>query len=195
MTEDDKLKRFYKENEWSLKNNVVKNFLEIKENKELLEKVIVDPSEENLKQLDDKFKEHFKKIKIIKYISNLIHYYTIDFSKRLNSRNQRYCLKLDEAMYKDSENTTPLVDQLPSPNEVEKEYLNAQQSLDELIEDKSLYHVYQKLTDKQKKILELIYVMNFTNKEVAEFYNETPQNISNLHKRALNLIKKQLQER
>lgn len=191
MTGKDKLKRFYKNNEKLLENNVIKNFLDIKENEKMLEKVLIDPSEKNFRELDESFKEYYLKIRIIKYISNLIYFYTIDFDKRINKRNQRYNLILDGSECNDSnENAMNLIDKQSSSNSTEKDYFENEQSLNELIENQKLYKIYQQLTDKQKEILELIYVRDFTNKEVAEFYNETPQNISNLHKRALKKIKK-----
>ncbi|WP_404803607.1 RNA polymerase sigma factor [Lysinibacillus sp. S1] len=43
----------------------------------------------------------------------------------------------------------------------------------------------QKLTDKQLQILEMIYVKDYSIKVIAETLKTTPQNISNLHRKAL----------
>lgn len=196
MRENNKVERFYKEYEKILNNSLVKSFLQIKENQQLLEKAIQEPTEENTKALDSKFREFYLKIRIIKYVSNLIYYYTIDFDKRINKRNQRYNLILDGTVSDPHENSTILINNFVSSNSTEQDYFNDDtQSFNELIEYEKLYEIYNQLTNKQKQILEMIYVRGFTNKEVANYFGETPQNISNLHKRALQRIKEYLLEK
>ena len=36
----------------------------------------------------------------------------------------------------------------------------------------------------------MIYILGLNNKEVAHYFNETPQNISNIHKQSLKKLKK-----
>lgn len=195
MREYNKVERFYEEHEKTLNNSLVKSFLQIKENQQLLEKAIQEPTEENTKALDNKFREYYLKVRIIKYVSNLIYYYTIDFDKRVNKRNQRFNLVLDGTASDPHENSTILNNKYAASNSTEQEYFNDTQSFNELIENEKLYLIYNQLTDKQKQILEMIYVRGFNNKEVADYFEESPQNISNLHKRALQRIKEYLLEK
>ncbi|MBM7715314.1 RNA polymerase sigma factor (sigma-70 family) [Bacillus thermophilus] len=196
MRENNRVERFYEEHEKTLNNSLVKSFLQIKENQQLLEKAILEPTEENTKTLDNKFREFYLKVRLIKYVSNLIYFYTIDFDKRINKRNQRFNLILDGKANDSHENSTILINNCASSNSTEQDYFNDDtQSFNELIENEKLYEIYNQLTDKQKQILEMIYVRGFTNKEVADYFGETPQNISNLHKRALQRIKEYLLEK
>ncbi|RST60157.1 sigma-70 family RNA polymerase sigma factor [Siminovitchia terrae] len=196
MREKDKVEKFYETYEKTLNNSLVKSFLQIKENQQLLEKAIWEPTEENTKALDNKFREFYLKIRLIKYVSNLIYFYTIDFDKRINKRNQRYNLILDGNANDSNENSTILINNYASSNSTEQDYFNKDtQPFNELIENEKLYEIYNQLTDKQKQILEMIYVRGFTNKEVADYFEESPQNISNLHKRALQRIKEYLLEK
>lgn len=185
MTGKERLKKFYSENKELLQNKIIASFLHLKENEKLLENVLMNASEENLKKLDDSFKNYYSKIRILRYISNLIYFYTIDFDKKNNKRNQRFNLTLDA-----DEDMTTLNNQTPTSNSSEEDYLEKIITFNELIEDKQLYLSYQRLTEKQQRVLELIYIMGFTNKEIALLYGETPQNISKIHKRALEKIKK-----
>lgn len=66
-----------------------------------------------------------------------------------------------------------------------------QQDLGEHLQDKRLYKAYQQLTDKQKMVLTHIYVEGQTMKEIADRLGETRQNISNIHKKALNKLKEE----
>src|SRR5699024_9051338 len=178
-------------NDQLLQNKVISKFLQAEENERLLEKILMDHSDENIKKLDKQFKEYYLKVKLIKYISSLIHFYTIDFDKRNNKRNSRFMLTLDAAPYKDdpSEDAATLIDIQPSPHSTETDYFEKMQSFNELIESVKLYNAYQKLTSKQQEVLDMMYIDGFNNKEVAHIFNETPQNISNIHKRALKKLK------
>ena len=55
------------------------------------------------------------------HISNLIHFYTIDFDKRINLRNQRYQLILDRSISEDSDNNSNnVIDSIPSSASTER---------------------------------------------------------------------------
>lgn len=190
MSRKEKLKRFYKNNDSLLDNGVIKSFLKTDKHEQLLEQSLMDPSDENIKNLDNQFKEYYFKIKIIKYISSLIYFYTIDFDKGNNQRNRRFKLTLDTPKHPNaSDDKTNVIDVQPSPRSTEADYFKNLQSFQEIIENAKLYHAYQKLTSKQQKVLDLLYIHGFNTKEVALLYEETPQNISNIHKRALKSIK------
>jgi len=191
MSCNEKLMKFYKDYDSLLQNKVIKNFLKTGNNEQMLEEVLMDPSEENIKKLDKQFKRYYLKIKIIKYISSLIYFYTIDFDKRNNQRNRRFMLTLDAPKHSnaDDNDKRTVIDVQPSPRSTELDYFENMYTLQELIESAKLYKAYQKLTSKQKEILDLMYIHEFNNKEIARMYKETPQNISNIHKRALKKMK------
>src|SRR5690625_787169 len=195
MSHNEKLKCFYKENDSLLQNKMINNFLKSAENEELLEQVLMDPSDENIIKLDKQFKEYYLKMKIIKYISSLIYFYTIDFDKRNNQRNRRFMLTLDAPIHSNAnDDKKNVIDVQPSPRSTETDYLENMHTFHELIESVKLYNAYQKLTSKQKEVLDHIYIHGFNNKELAHMYEESPQNISNIHKRALKKIKGSLND-
>jgi len=190
MDEKSIIERFYEVNKKSLQSGIVRDFLSVKGNEELLKLALIEGTEESKKNLDVRFKEFLLKLRVVKYISNLINYYTIDFDKRNNRRNSRFSLLLDTPHSNDTEeNPTPLIDMMFSSKSSEDAYYESMETLGEWIEDKGLYDIYNSLTDRQKSVLELIYLKDYSNKEVAEFYNVSPQNISSIHSRAIRKIR------
>ncbi|MEI3607256.1 sigma-70 family RNA polymerase sigma factor [Pseudogracilibacillus sp. SE30717A] len=194
MPNKENFKKFHIENRSQLQNDVIQSFLKQEKNEQLLAKVLVNPSPTNIEKLDKEFKEYYLKLKIIKYISSLIHFYTIDFDKKNNQRNRRFMLMLDAPKYESDDSSTNLIDVQPSKYTTETDYFDSVQSFQETIESSKLYNAYQKLTSKQKKVLDLIYIHGYNTNEIARLYKETPQNISNIHKRALKKIKESFEK-
>lgn len=60
-----------------------------------------------------------------------------------------------------------------------------QEGLLDAVENEELFQSLKSLTDKQLQILEMIYAHDYSIKAVAETLQTTPQNISNLHRKAL----------
>lgn len=63
-----------------------------------------------------------------------------------------------------------------------------EEGLLDTVENEELFKALRKLTDKQLQILEMIYVKDSPIKVIAESLQTTPQNISNLHRKALNKL-------
>lgn len=105
---NEKIKKFISENKVLMEQPIVKAFLDNNENYDLFVKTISDPTKTNEKELDDKFKNHYTKIRFIKYMSTLIHFSAIEYDKKHNSYNKRYPLTLDQPL--NSENETTMID-------------------------------------------------------------------------------------
>ncbi|MGP4074220.1 hypothetical protein ACTWQB_17085 [Piscibacillus sp. B03] len=69
---------FFNHNPDLYTNIILKKFLSINENYGLLKEAINNPTYINRKKLDNAFKNHYYKIKLIKYINKLIYFYSID---------------------------------------------------------------------------------------------------------------------
>ncbi len=69
---------------------VIHFFLQDQKNRDLLSSFLAKPCPKNKVRLDNAFKVHYKKAKVISYINKLIHFFSIDFDKKVNryySRN------------------------------------------------------------------------------------------------------------
>ncbi|PDY77412.1 sigma-70 family RNA polymerase sigma factor [Bacillus cereus] len=168
-----------------LEQPIIKSFLALEENRGLLNKFRANPSGETQKRLDDAFKSFFKRVRKIKYFNNLIHFLSIDFDKKVRKNNERLSLTLDKPMI--DETTTTIKDNFPDPTA----YLNfvSNPSLLDDIENNKLYQSLENLTEKQLQIIELLYAKNLTNNEAAYYLNTSPQNVTNIHKKALNKLR------
>lgn len=192
MPVDEKINSFYKLNNRALEQPVMKGFLTVFENKKLLLEVINNPSEENNQLLEEKFKNFYKKTVIIKYINSLIRIYSIDFDKRVRRNKKRYLLLLDKPVQNDFEDSfTSMIDVIQTSSDDETYHLVAEKDLDfkSIIEDVNLYKALNQLTKKQYRVLELIYLKKLNNKQVANLFGESPQNISNIHNKALKRLR------
>jgi RNA polymerase sigma factor (sigma-70 family) len=185
---DDKVTKFFNDNKKALENPIVKGFLSNKNNYELLVRAITEPSKMNREKVDQAFTEHYKKVKKIKYISNLIRFFSIDFDKKIRKLNQRFLLTLDQPLAED--NNVSMKDLLMDTNTSINVF--EQRSLKDQIENERLYRALDVLTQKQVLILEMIYVNNLTLREIANILDSTPQNVSNLHRKALEKLKKEI---
>ncbi|KYD20096.1 sigma-70 family RNA polymerase sigma factor [Saccharococcus caldoxylosilyticus] len=185
---NDEVTKFFTNNKKALENPIVKGFLANKNNYELVVKAIIEPNKTNREKVDQAFTEHYKKIKKIKYINNLIRFFSIDFDKKIRKLNQRFLLTLDQPLTEDNSLTMKdlLIDTNTSVNVIE------QRSLKDQIENERLYQALDVLTQKQVLILEMIYVNNLSLREIANILDSTPQNVSNLHKRALKKLKREI---
>jgi RNA polymerase sigma factor (sigma-70 family) len=188
MEEIDKLSFFEEKYKNALKEPIIKDFLNFEDNRNLFIEAVTLNNKDKMDLLDKKFRDFYHKARLYKYIQSLIKFYSIDFDKRIRKNLSRYPLTLDHT---NSEEQS-LAKQIPSPemNFCERNNHVPNSSLLSSIENESLYKAINLLTEKQRKVLDLIYVQGLNNKEVATFFGESPQNISNIHKQAIKKIKK-----
>ncbi|MEY2363489.1 sigma-70 family RNA polymerase sigma factor [Lysinibacillus capsici] len=163
------IEEFFYRNREQVKNPIIRSFLADAQNLYLVQHAILHPNDCNLKMVDETFQAHYQRVQKIKYISNLIYFFSLDFDKKKRRLQNRFLLVADSG----------LMDDGISYEEREEE------GLLEKIENEQLFKGLQKLTDKQLQILEMIYVKDYSIKVIAETLKTTPQNISNLHRKAL----------
>lgn len=169
-------------------NPLINGFLENDEYFALFEKAILVPSEENKNKVEEVFKSYYEKIRINAYFNNLIKYYAIDFDKKVRKINHRFALTLDKPVGAEETEIGTLKDFLTG-NMVVEETENDDKTLREEISNEILYKALEVLTETQYKVLDLIYVKNLTKKEVANLVNSSPQNVSNIHSKAIKKLK------
>lgn len=174
---------FFHRNQQNLENPIIKSFLKNRENYQLVIQAILEPTRTNMDIVDHLFQAHYMKVKKIKYVSTLIHFFSIDYDKRKRRENQRNLLILDKPLSTDSEVSPKdlIVDEQSIP-------ITFGSSLIDNIEDEKLAEALKRLSSKQLRILEMLYLENRPLKEVAEILHLSPQNASNHHKKALKKI-------
>lgn len=180
--------KLIEQNKDVIQNPIIKSFLDKKENYKLVSNAISYPSEKNKNAVDKAFKEHYKQIKKMAYISNLIHFFSIDYDKKIRKLNNRYTLILDKEIT-DNKDTTFKDLVVSKPLYTQNIFGN---NLKDHIENIELYEALKLLTEKQLSILEMKFLKNMTTKEIAETTETTPQNISNQFNKSIRKLKKLL---
>ncbi|WP_339998786.1 sigma-70 family RNA polymerase sigma factor [Priestia aryabhattai] len=165
-----------------MKHPIMNHFFHSTEHYQLLKNVLEDPSEENVKEIDQKFQHFYKEIRIIKYINTMIRIFSVDFDKRVRKNQDRFSLTLDHPKISSSLSQEVKGDSYD-------EYIRKQKSIDQHIENKVLYEAFLQLTKKQKQVFTYMYVEQLNMQEIAEMLGESRQNISNIHKRGLKKIR------
>ena len=185
---DDKITQFFVDNQKALDNPIIKGFLANKNNYELVVKAIKEPTKANRDRVDESFMKHYNQVKKIKYINNLIRFVSIDYDKKIRRLNQRFLLTLDQPITDHHLQTMKdfIIDDNIDLDDIEKLSLKNQ------IQNEQLYKSLDVLTQKQVLILEMIYVNNLSLREIAKVLGSTPQNISNIHKKALKKLQREI---
>ncbi|MFJ7185835.1 sigma factor-like helix-turn-helix DNA-binding protein [Lysinibacillus xylanilyticus] len=191
--DNQKIEDFFYRNNEQVNNPIIKSFLSDSQNLYLVQKAILYPTDINRKLVDESFQSHYKNVRKTKYVSNLIYFFSLDFDKKRRSLQNRTLLVLDKGLSKDGGTTAKeLIEDVS--NEKKLDRIVGEGLLDN-IGDEKLFNSLQKLTVKQLQILEMIYVKELSIKEIAQTLQTTPQNISNLHRKALNNLNNSLRKK
>lgn len=177
MSECNDFRTYLKENQDKLNEPIVAYFLRDSNNLTLLQNAIDNPSQENRKKLDDAFREHYTRAKILTYVSKLIYFYSIDYDKRVSVSKKRQIL-----------NCVTDGDLVSKPTECIFE--EKQKDFCEVIENERLYTSFKSLNKEQKRIIELLYLYQMTNNEIAISLDMSKQLVSYYHRTALKKLKK-----
>lgn len=192
----EKLTKFINENQQFISQPIVKSFLNDSQNYELFKLAICEPTKSNKEKLDEEFKKHYTNARIIKYVSMLIHFSAIEYDKKLRNNQKRYPLTLDRPINSDEDNIT-LLDTISTNDYDPLEAIEKNSDLLALTDYFScryLIAAINSLKPKQKLILKYKYVDNLKNIEIAEIFNDSPQNISKINKKTLKKIKEYIEK-
>ncbi|MGE7696612.1 RNA polymerase sigma factor [Lysinibacillus sp. NPDC094177] len=184
--DNQKIEEFFYRNNEQVSNPIIKSFLSDSENLHLVQKAILYPTDINKKLVDESFQSHYINVRKTKYVSNLIYFFSLDFDKKRRRKQNRTLLILDNGLSKYG-GTTAIEQIEDASNEKELDNIVGEGLLDN-IEDEQLLKALQKLTVRQLQILEMLYVKELSIKEIGQTLQTSPQNISNLHRNALNKL-------
>ncbi|MED3642180.1 sigma-70 family RNA polymerase sigma factor [Caldifermentibacillus hisashii] len=185
--------RFIKENKRFLEHKVVKSFLENEENKQLFLEVICYPTPENKQKLDDEFKKFFFNVRFTAFLSSILYFNSINYDKRHRKFKSRNQLTLDQPLEENEE--LSFKDLLSDPSsEINVDNILRSSDIKDFIVDPNLLKAIEKLTPKQKEVIDLAYVKGLSDTEIANLLGKSQQGISKLHKKALKNIYEYLKE-
>lgn len=187
-------RRFAEENSPLLQHKVVQNFLKNEDNQQLLMDAVCQPTKKNKELLDAAFKKHYFNARFTTYISTALYFYALNYDKAQRITNERYTLTIDQPIKEEGGAT--LNELLEDPT--------AQISIDELIDSnciedhvecQTLYEAITKLSKKQKEVIDLYYIGNFSEKDIGKMLNKSQQVVSKLHRKALRNLYNYMQKK
>ncbi|CAM5798176.1 MULTISPECIES: sigma-70 family RNA polymerase sigma factor [Brevibacillus] len=156
-------------------NKVIKLFLEIPENKSLYDQVIESKHNENaLKELNKRFVDFYLEIRLVKYISTIIHNSVIELDLR-SSKKEKSLLPYDETIH-------------------DKHFSTTNTAQDTILDNKIPIECFKSLTKKEKNIIYFIFYKELKEAEIARYLNISQQAVSKTKRRALQKIREELKK-
>jgi len=171
-----------------LQNPIIKSFLDIPENRELLNEVMNNPTNMSKQRLDDAFREFYFRIRFTSYLSKSIHFNAINYDKKRKLFQDRNQLILDKRSREDE--GAALIDLISSKEWQEgQDVCSDSSSIEDHLTSESLFQGIQRLTKNQRHLLSLAYVYGLNDSEIAMYLCKSQQAVSKSHKKALKKLR------
>lgn len=146
-----------------MSNRLIASFLEDTEHQKLYSDYLQNPSQEKKDFLEEQFKNFVIKIKAISYFSKVLYFEAQRFDKRLRDNSKRGILILDNEEINDdiqfNESNNMLLETV--------EQFLGDTNIEDFILDEKLFDIVSTLSDKNKELLNLLFVSDLDEKEIA----------------------------
>ncbi len=189
---DTLMTRFYKHYPHLKHNKAVDSFISKQENRTLIEQFLLEPNAEREYELNEAFKSHYFDIRFTAYVSSSLYFHSVNFDKKHRTYSERHPLTLDKKT--DQGDGQAFIDLVPDQSDSLSPFMNYS-TLAECLEDDDLLTGYRALTERQQRILDLAYVQEWSDTEIARSMGVSQQAISKSHKKALNALRILLQKK
>lgn len=167
-----------------IENSIIIAFIQNEYHSTLLLSVLKCQNEYDKQLLDQAFKAFYAEIRLIKYISSLIYFSSLDYDRKNRKRKNRYILSLDQPLSSEESDRSSM------KNLIAEEYMDKPSlTLEQLDVDQKLFKAIHKLTSKEKSVLTLAYLHDLTDKEIAHRLNLSQQAINKMKNNALRKLR------
>lgn len=163
---------------------IIQVFLQNPDHLKIFTDTLESPSSNNICHLNETFQIFYYRAKVYKYLCSLIYFFSVDYDKRARKQRERY--RMDFDLTSDSGGIIDRIGNL----DIQLEKMGETGDLSSHIGDEELVKALQKLTPKQNRVLTMVYSYGLTNKEIAAYFHESPQNISSIRKQGLKKLRK-----
>lgn len=165
-----------------MSNRLIESFLENPKMEELYKDYLINPVESKKIYIEECFKLHVKKIKILSYFSKVLLFEAQRFDRKLRNISSTSPLILD--------NEDSILLELITSQHYHDSFdtlLEKPEQLEILFEDKHLFNIISNFNSKDKELLYLLYVKEMNESEVAKHLGVTKQAVN---KRKNSILKK-----
>jgi len=185
---DRSVANYFDKIEKHLQNPIIKSFLNIPENMDLLREVINKPSDASKKTLDEAFREYYFNIRFTTYLSQAIYFNAINYDKKIKLFSDRNQSILDRPLRGDQNGT--LIDFLTSAEWKKGQDVQITSSnIGDHLTSQILFDGIQRLTDNQRQLLSLAYIYGMNDSEISIYLNKSQQAVSRSHRKALRKLR------
>jgi RNA polymerase sigma factor (sigma-70 family) len=164
---------------------IIQLFLHDPKGLQIFMDTVDNPTLSNIHHLNEEFQLFYYRARVYKYLCSLIYYFSVDFDKRNRKQKERYPVIFDQSV----EGDFSISDKIGYMDK-QLEKIGETNELSSLVSDEGLHQAFRKLTIKQEQVLTMAFSYGLSNKEIAAYFDETPQNISSIRKQALKKIRK-----
>ncbi|BCB06002.1 sigma-70 family RNA polymerase sigma factor [Bacillus sp. KH172YL63] len=182
---DSLISKFYRHYPHLKQNKAVDSFISQPNNQEMIEDFLEQPSAHKEDRLNEAFKAHYFDIRFTSYVSSSLYFHSVNFDKSARKYSERHPLTLDN---KENQEGGAFVDLIPDPAADIAPFTNFS-TLTECLENEGLLKAFESLTDRQKHILDLAYVQEFSDTDIAKVLGVSQQAVSKVHRKALRTLK------
>ncbi|MGG4165980.1 sigma-70 family RNA polymerase sigma factor [Rossellomorea vietnamensis] len=187
---DSLVSEFYRHYPHLKYNKAVDSFISQTENRKLVKDFLRHPTASKEDHLNEAFKAYYFDIRFTSYVSSSLYYHSVNFDKHIRKYSERHPLTLDNQVGEDGGS---YVDLVPDPASDITPF-TMYSTLMECLENEELLQAYKTLTNKQKQILDLAYVQELSNTEIARMLGVSQQAVSKTHRKALRRLKSILEK-
>ncbi|MDR4224267.1 sigma-70 family RNA polymerase sigma factor [Heyndrickxia coagulans] len=139
------------------------------------------------------FQRNVQFYRAVRYAIGILKIYSKDYDKRVNKRNNRNLLILDKPINNhDESSATPMVDLIQDSRQEEELFKILLQSNAFDFKNERLERAFFPLPYKQRRLLELKYVENYSQREISNIIGQTEKNIHYWHKKTIKQLQSQL---
>lgn len=179
------LRTFIWNNQSFFSNPLIKSFLETEDNQRLLTLAIEQGDKKASTALDQRFEVFYLRIRMVHYINKLACFYGQTYDQK--RRKQRGELTFDVSVDINGDNRQTVGELVPAPDVPFDDLIG--QSVQVLLPTKQMIATFCSFSEQKKKMLDLYIFGRFSNKEIAERLNCTPQNVSKMKANAFSRLK------
>lgn len=182
--------------EIQFKNPLLKAFLADAEHLELYKQYCRTPNDCIKKMINDRFVRFYIRIRAVAYFSKIIHYTARHFDIERRKYDQRYVLNLDstgnESKNGNNEGSITLKELIVDESATKSFYEQIEDDLEQHIQNPNLYKAIVSLNERQKQILYLSFIINYSDTEISKKLNVTQQAITKSKNNALAKVRRMI---
>ncbi|QGM30223.1 hypothetical protein GI482_07465 [Bacillus sp. N3536] len=161
---------------------IIEEFLSYPDNKKLFEDYQYTKSQEIKNQLDNEFKKFYQNIRILSYVIKVLHYESKRFDQKERLHRSKNILSLDS----DDKITVIYHERFFT------DFIGFSDDIADHISSEKLFFSIRKLSERQKKILSLVFVKQMTDREIASYFGISQQAVSKSRRNIIDNIRKEL---